>query len=150
MSPTSSVYHSRPADLIVGRISVGLENAFELTQEPLRSVPSATQAEVEHHGSSGVTVLPEIRLVILSSAFAFLHTDRGFIGLLLARQMFPGGVVVDARNREEAIRATRELLVRPPTKMFPPKPAELLRRPAFANRARTEACSTTRHVQQAI
>ncbi len=32
---------------------------------------------------------------------------------LLAQQMFPGGVVVDARNREEAIRATRELIDNP-------------------------------------
>ena len=29
---------------------------------------------------------------------------------LLARKMFPGGVAVDARSREEAIRATRELI----------------------------------------
>jgi predicted RecB family nuclease len=29
---------------------------------------------------------------------------------LLARQMFPGGVAVDARSREEAVRATRELI----------------------------------------
>jgi hypothetical protein len=28
---------------------------------------------------------------------------------LLAQKMFPSGVVVDGRNREEAIRATREL-----------------------------------------
>ncbi len=32
---------------------------------------------------------------------------------LLARQMFPGCGVVDARNREEAIRATRELIENP-------------------------------------
>jgi hypothetical protein len=30
---------------------------------------------------------------------------------LLARQMFHGGVVVDAKNREEAVRATRELTI---------------------------------------
>ena len=38
MSPTSGMYHSRPADLIVGRIAVSLENAFELAQEPPRSI----------------------------------------------------------------------------------------------------------------
>src|SRR5260370_26227603 len=81
MSPASGVYHSRPTDLIVGRISVSLENAFELSQEPLRSIPSATQAEVEHHGSSGATVLPDIRLVILSPALACLHIDWGFLRL---------------------------------------------------------------------
>jgi len=32
---------------------------------------------------------------------------------LLAQQMFPGGVVVDARNREDAIRVTRELIDNP-------------------------------------
>jgi len=32
---------------------------------------------------------------------------------LLAQQMFPGGVVVDARNREETIQATRELIANP-------------------------------------
>jgi predicted RecB family nuclease len=32
---------------------------------------------------------------------------------LLAREMFPGGVAVDARNQEEAIRATRELIENP-------------------------------------
>ncbi|MEA3008084.1 MAG: hypothetical protein QOI94_3353, partial [Acidobacteriaceae bacterium] len=32
---------------------------------------------------------------------------------LLARQMFPGGVTVESRDREEAIRATRELIENP-------------------------------------
>src|SRR5258708_1512353 len=32
---------------------------------------------------------------------------------LLARQMFPGGVIVESRDREEAIRATRELIENP-------------------------------------
>jgi hypothetical protein len=32
---------------------------------------------------------------------------------LLAQQMSPGGVIVDARNRAEAIRATRELIANP-------------------------------------
>lgn len=32
---------------------------------------------------------------------------------LLARQMFPGGVAVDCRDREQAIRATRELIENP-------------------------------------
>jgi predicted RecB family nuclease len=39
--------------------------------------------------------------------------DQGQQVGLLARTMFPGGVVVDARNREEAIRATRELIENP-------------------------------------
>ena len=75
------MYHPRPADLIVGGIAVRLENAFELSQEPLRPVASTTQAEVEHHASSGATVLPEVRLVVLTSAFAHLHIHRRFIRL---------------------------------------------------------------------
>jgi predicted RecB family nuclease len=39
--------------------------------------------------------------------------DQGREVGLLAQQMFPGGVVVDGRNREEAIRATRELIANP-------------------------------------
>src|ERR1019366_8157625 len=36
---------------------------------------------VEHHASSGSTVLPEVRLVVLTSALACLHIDWGFIRL---------------------------------------------------------------------
>src|ERR1039457_6874495 len=81
MSPTSGMNHFRPTDLVISRIAVGLENAFELSQEPLRSIASATQAEVENRGSSGATVLPEVRLVVLTSALACLHIDWGFIRL---------------------------------------------------------------------
>ena len=41
MSPTRGIYHSRPADLIVSCVAVSLQNAFELSQEPLRSIASA-------------------------------------------------------------------------------------------------------------
>src|ERR1700757_4109490 len=81
MRPTSGMYHSRPTYLVIRRLAVGLENAFELSQEPLRSIASATQREIEHHASSGATVLPEERLVILTSALACLHIDWGFIRL---------------------------------------------------------------------
>src|SRR5271157_4611561 len=91
MRPTSGMYHSRPTDLVIRCIAVGLENAFELSQEPLRSVPSATQAEVEHHASSGATILPEIRLMILSSALVHLYIDRGLVRLNVtsANQLSP-------------------------------------------------------------
>lgn len=36
------MYHSRAADLSVGRIAVSLENAFELSQEPLQSIAPMT------------------------------------------------------------------------------------------------------------
>ncbi len=41
MRPASGMHHSRPADLVISRVSIGLENALEMSQEPLRS------AEVE-------------------------------------------------------------------------------------------------------
>src|SRR5215468_6439067 len=81
MRPTSGMYHSRPTDLVIRCIAVGLENALELSQTPLRSVPSSTQAEVEHHASSGATVLPQVGLMILSPALACLHVHWGFIRL---------------------------------------------------------------------
>src|SRR2546428_14080018 len=84
MRPTCGMYHSRPTDLVIRCIAVGLENAFELSQEPLRPLASASQAEVEHCGSSGATALPQIRLAILSPAFASLHIHRGFIGLYVS------------------------------------------------------------------
>ena len=81
MGPIRGMYHARSADLIVGRITESLQNAFELSQEPLRPIASATQAEIEHRASSGATVLPEVRLVVLPSALACLHIDWGFIRL---------------------------------------------------------------------
>src|SRR5258708_13859156 len=81
MAAPGAMFHLRAADLIISRVSVSLENAFELSQEPLRPIASATQAEIEHHASSGATVLPEVRLVVLSPALACLHIDRGFVRL---------------------------------------------------------------------
>src|SRR6202166_299221 len=81
MRPTSGMYHSRPTDLVISCVAVGLENAFERSQEPLRPVASATQAEIEHHAPSRATVLPEVRLVVLTSVLACLHIDWGFIRL---------------------------------------------------------------------
>src|ERR1700683_1225723 len=81
MRPTSGMYHSRPTDLVIRSIAVGLENAFELSQELSRPIASTTETEVEHHSSSWPTVLPEVRLVVLTSALACLHIDWGFVGL---------------------------------------------------------------------
>jgi hypothetical protein len=75
---TCTTFTSNPS---TRRIAVGLENAFELSQEPLRPIASTTQAKIEHHASSGETVLPKIRLVILSSSLACLHIDWRFVGL---------------------------------------------------------------------
>src|SRR5208282_2779998 len=81
MRPARGMNHSRPADLLIRRIAVGLENTFELSQKMPRPIASTTQAEVEHHASSGSAVLPQIGLMILSSALAHLHIDWGFVRL---------------------------------------------------------------------
>src|SRR6266550_111772 len=81
MRPTSGMYHSRPTDLVIRCIAVGLENTLELSQEPLRPIASPAETEVKHYSSSRATVLPEICLVIPSSAIACLHIDWGFIRL---------------------------------------------------------------------
>src|ERR1035437_10761581 len=102
MSPTSGMHHSRPTDLVICCIAVSLENAFELSQEPLRPIASTAQAEIEHHASSGATILPEVRLVVLTSALACLHIDWGFIRLNVtsANQLPPHGG--DHRNQQLA------------------------------------------------
>ena len=69
---------------------------------------------------AGVQCLKRLYLVVHSPELAVRPDESGQSiieqGLevgLLARQMFPGGVTVDSRDREEAIRATRELLENP-------------------------------------
>lgn len=46
MSPTGGMNHPRAADLIVGHIAVGLQDAFELSQKLPRPIPSTSQPEV--------------------------------------------------------------------------------------------------------
>ena len=49
-----------------------LEASYEIGTEPLWPIASTTQAEIEHHASSGATVLPEVRLVVLTSTLGCL------------------------------------------------------------------------------
>src|ERR1035438_3215852 len=102
MSPTGGMYHFRPADLIVGRVSVSLQNAFELSKKLLWAIASPTETEVKHHGSSWPTVLPEVCWVVLSEPLVCLHINRGFIGLYVssANQLPPHGG--DHRNQQLA------------------------------------------------
>jgi len=58
MSPTCGTYYSGPSDLIVCRVAICLENAFELPQKLPRSIPSPTEAKIKHDASSGPAVLP--------------------------------------------------------------------------------------------
>ncbi|MGH9739253.1 MAG: DUF2779 domain-containing protein [Candidatus Acidiferrales bacterium] len=54
---------------------------------------------------------PELALAPDAADRAIIEQGRE-VGLL-ARQIFPGGVAVESRNREQAIRATRELIQNP-------------------------------------
>ena len=81
MRPTAGMHHLRPAHVIVGGIAVGLQNAFELSQEFLWPVAPSPQPEVEHHPASRPAVLPEIGLMVLAPPIVHLHIDRRFIGL---------------------------------------------------------------------
>jgi predicted RecB family nuclease len=54
---------------------------------------------------------PELAVELGESSQSIIEQGRE-VGLL-ARQMFPGGVAFESRNREEAIRATRELIDNP-------------------------------------
>ena len=71
----------RSSDLIVSRITVGLQKTLELSQKLFRSISSSAQTEVEHYRSSRSAVLPQIGLMILPAAIVHLHVHRGFIGL---------------------------------------------------------------------
>jgi hypothetical protein len=69
---------------------------------------------------AGVQCLKRLYLAVHSPELAGQPDDsnqsiieQGIEVGLLARRMFPGGVAVDHRDREEAIRATRELLENP-------------------------------------
>src|ERR1700681_1421602 len=58
MCPTTDVHHLRPADVVVGLIAVGLQNALPLTQELLRALASSAQLKLETFFTPGRAVLP--------------------------------------------------------------------------------------------
>jgi hypothetical protein len=67
--------------------------------------------------ANGDTAKPELQTLADQTTFN-IHSDQSIIEQgrevgLLARQMFPGGVAVEGRDREEAIRMTRELIANP-------------------------------------
>src|SRR5690242_7904015 len=65
MGPTRGMHHFRPAYIVVSRIAVALQDAFELTQKPLAPFAPAPQPEVEHHTASRSAVLPQPGLLVL-------------------------------------------------------------------------------------
>ena len=60
MCPAGRVHDVGAADVIVGRVTVTLEDALEVAQETFGSLPFPAHAEVEHHHSTRPAVLPQI------------------------------------------------------------------------------------------
>jgi hypothetical protein len=81
--PTSHVHQLRPADIVVGRIAIGLQNAFPLAQELARTLTPAAQTKVEHRLAARFSVLPQIRLVVFAAPIMHLHRNRSFISLYI-------------------------------------------------------------------
>src|ERR1039458_7275213 len=81
MRPASGMHDPRSADAIIGAITVGLQNAFELPQKLLWPVAPPPQTEVEHYAASRPAVLPQIRLMVLPPPIVHLHIYRRLIGL---------------------------------------------------------------------
>ena len=81
MRPATSMHQLRPTHLLIGCVTVRLQNSFELVQKLFRSVTSAPQAKVEDRRSGRSTVLPQIRLMVFAAAVVHLHRHRCLIGL---------------------------------------------------------------------
>jgi hypothetical protein len=78
--PTSHLHQLRPADIVAGRIAIGLQNAFPSPEEFTRTLTSAAQAKLEYSLPSR-SVLPQVGLMIFPALVVHLHRNRGFIGL---------------------------------------------------------------------
>jgi hypothetical protein len=72
MRPTRCVDDSGTADMIVGPVTITLEDALEVAQEPFGSFSFATHSKVEDHRSGWPAVLPKVGLVVFSSAIVHL------------------------------------------------------------------------------
>src|SRR5690349_18131170 len=67
MRPTAGMHDLGPAQILISGVAVALQDAFELTEKPLRSFASTPQAEVEHHAASRPAVLPQASLVVFAT-----------------------------------------------------------------------------------
>ena len=82
---------SGSTDMIVGAVTVALEEAFEVAQEPLGTFAFPAKPEVKDHRSGRMTVLPEVSLVVFAPAIVHLNCHGGFIGLdISSRSIIPG------------------------------------------------------------
>ena len=79
--PASHVRQLRPADILVCRIPVGLQNPFPFPEKLARTLPAPAQTEVEHRLTARLSVLPQIRLMVFTTTIVHLHRNRRFIRL---------------------------------------------------------------------
>ena len=76
--------------VVVCRIAVGLQNAFELPEEPLRTFAPAPHPEVEDDTSSWRSILPKVGLVIFPALVVHLHRNQRLVGLnVTSGEQFP-------------------------------------------------------------
>ena len=81
MRPAGGVHQLGPSDMIVGAVTVALEQAFEVAQELLGTFPFPAKPEVKDYRSARMAVLPEVSLVIFAPTIVHLYSHGGFIGL---------------------------------------------------------------------
>ena len=61
------MHRPRPADVVVGRVAIRLQNAFPVIERLLRPLAAAAEPDVEYCLPTRPTVLPQVRLMIGSS-----------------------------------------------------------------------------------
>src|ERR1035438_4222079 len=85
MGPAGAMHHVATAHTVVCEIPVGLQNAFELAQEFLRTLAAAphpkVKPKVKHDTASRPAVLPQVSLMVFPALIVHLHGNRCFIGL---------------------------------------------------------------------
>src|SRR5208283_4395507 len=64
-------------DMIVSAVTVALEYALEVAQEPLGTFPLPPKPEVKDHRSGRMAVLPEVSLVIFAPTIVHLYSHGG-------------------------------------------------------------------------
>jgi hypothetical protein len=79
MRPTRRMHDLGSTNMIVGPVTITLQDPLEVAQEPFGTFP--THPKVEDHCSTRSAVLPKVGLVIFSSAIVHLHAHRRFVGL---------------------------------------------------------------------
>lgn len=79
--PTSDMDELRPTHTFIGLVAVGLQDSFPMIEELPWAVASTPHTEVERRFTPGLTVLPQVRLVIAPAAVPHLHRNRGLAGL---------------------------------------------------------------------